>query len=465
MTGKASLLLVMGFSLMFLVFGNNFNSMSTRSVENFTDYHGKTVLHDLAVSGANIGANALFRNSNWNGGYHNLQMDGGTVDVNVEVFNASQNIKKITSVANYNGEVSRVEVLLAPSRFSKFAYYSVSEGNGIWWMNKDTVFGPFHTQDNLPVDNHPVFGVTGYRTTIKGTILYHDYYTSYNKIKPSSKASKTEITAYNNSVANDKPIFHGSFDEGIDEPLPTNGLAPLKTAAIDEGFLLPQSSTTTTHWHCTHSGSPHENSPTGCTKGVWQTTTTKDTVYVTFIQDSIKIKKGFNGVSTTYNGEDLAPNGVIYSEGMDVRLQGTVKGNYSVASDGNIYLDDDVVYSKDPRIYPNSTDLLGIIAKNSVFISDDGHNNNAVKNIKIQAAIYCENGGFGAQNYSTRSADGDINLLGGITQNIRGAVGTYSGNTIGTGYSKRYRYDKRLGTMFPPFYPVCGGFTIISWKE
>ncbi len=461
MAGKASLLLVMGFSLVFLVFGNNFNSMSTRSVENFTDYYSKTILHDLAVSGANLGANALFRNSNWTAGYHDLQMNGGTIDVDIVTYNAAQNIKKITSVADYKGERSTVEVLLAPSRFSKFAYYSVSEGNNIWWMNKDTVFGPFHTQDNLPADNHPVFGVMGYRTTIKGTIVYHDYYEAYNRIKPSSHAKKSEKQYYENSVNDDKPIFHGSFDEGIDEPLPTNGLDPLKTAADDEGYLIPLSSTTTEDWHCSHWGHPHEHSLTHCTSGWPETITVPDTVYVTFIQDSIKIKKGFSGTSTTYNAENLAPNGVIYAEGMDVRLQGTVKGSYSVVSEANIYLEDDVVYSKDPRDYPNSTDLLGIVAQNSVYIAD----NDNTTNIKIQACIYCEDGGFGAENYNGRSVDGDINLLGGITQNIRGAVGTYSGGSINHGFSKRYRYDKRLGTMFPPFYPVCGGFTIISWKE
>ncbi len=37
MGGKAAMLLVLGFSLIFLVFGSNFNSLSTRSVDNNTD--------------------------------------------------------------------------------------------------------------------------------------------------------------------------------------------------------------------------------------------------------------------------------------------------------------------------------------------------------------------------------------------------------------------------------------------
>ena len=54
MIGKASLLLIMGFSAIFLVFGYNFNSMSNRTVENFSDYYKETIAHNLASSGANL---------------------------------------------------------------------------------------------------------------------------------------------------------------------------------------------------------------------------------------------------------------------------------------------------------------------------------------------------------------------------------------------------------------------------
>ncbi len=61
------------------------------------------------------------------------------------------------------------------------------------------------------------------------------------------------------------------------------------------------------------------------------------------------------------------------------------------------------------------------------------------------------------RGHDTRSVGGNINLLGGITQNIRRAVGTYTtdywGNlSIQHGFNKRYRYDERLMQMFPPFF-------------
>src|SRR5690606_372735 len=128
MAGKASLLLVLGFSMLFLVFGHNFNSVSTRTVENFTDYYSKTVAHDLAVSGANLGANAVYIDNNWKAGYKNLKLNGGTVDVKIDVLNAVQNIRKLTSTATYNGTTSTVEVIFSPRRFSEYAYFSENEG-------------------------------------------------------------------------------------------------------------------------------------------------------------------------------------------------------------------------------------------------------------------------------------------------------------------------------------------------
>ncbi len=431
MAGKASLLLVMGFSLIFLVFGHNFTRMSGSAVDNYANYYSDNVSRNLASSGANMAANAMFLDNNWNAGYSDYAMDGGILNVSVEIVNAAQNIKKIVSTATYEGLNHTVEVTLSPSRFSKFAYYSENEGNNIRWTGKDTVFGPFHTQDNLLADNHPVFGVTGYRSTIKGKLIPADYYDVYGEKDPKTKSEKN---LWKSAMKGDKPEFHGSFDQGVDEPLPMDGLDPLRDAAADDGLVINK-------------------------------TNYKDTAYITFVNDSVKIKLGYNKPTQTYLTANAAPNGVIYASGMDIRLKGTVEGQYSVVGDNNIYLDDDLLYKTDPKKNPSSTDLLGVLAQKNILISDDKHNNNATKNIKIDAALYCQDGGFGAQNYDTRSIDGDINLLGGITQNTRQAVGTYSGNTMKHGFNKRYRYDERLGKMYPPFFPTCGGFQIVSWKE
>ena len=229
--------------------------------------------------------------------------------------------------------------------------------------------------------------------------------------------------------------------------MPTAALTPLKTAAKSDGYDIPQSSTTTSHTSHGHT----------------TTTTTVDTVYITFMVDSVKISLGYAKPSTTYKTSDIAPDGIIYAEGMDVRLKGTVQGQYTVASEGNVYLDDNIVYKTDPITNPNSTDLLGIVAQNNVWITNNSANNN--DGINIDAAIYCQTGGFGAEDYDTRPFSHYINLIGGITQNQRQAVGTFS-STKNTGFYKRYKYDQRLwDKLAPPSFPSTQKFLILSWLE
>ncbi len=404
MAGKAALFLVVGFSLIFLTIGKNFGGLSTRAVDNLTDYYTESVAHDIAVSGANMAANRIFFDPTWTAGYNDINYQNGTFNVNVTVLDAFKNIRKITSTGTFNGKTETVTVTLQPSKFSKFAYYSLSEGGTIWWTTSDTVWGPFHTQDYLRVNGRPTFW--GKATT------------------------KRNIVKYNSSA---KPNFYGGFEKGVDLPLPLDGLTPMETAADAGGYKF----------------------------------TSKDTVYLTFAVDSLKIKYAWNGATTTVLASSFAPNGVIFAKNSVLRLKGTVKGQYSVVASGTsgkgkIFLDDDIVYNSDPRVDPTSEDMLGIIAKNQILVTENAANNSS---INIHGSIYSESSGFGAENYSTRPVSGDINLLGGIIQNTRQAVGTFSGSTITAGFSKRYRYDDRLMFSSPPSYPGTGSFEIVSWLE
>ncbi len=448
MVGKAALFLVMGFSVIFMIFGHDFNSASNQAIDNYTEYYTESVAHGLAESGANLAANAIFLDNTWMSGYSNLSDDDGEINVSIIDINPGEYIREIVSTGTFEGKTDTVEVIISPNRFSGFAYYSQVEGN-IWWTGKDTVFGPFHTQDNMQVAGHPVFGYIKYPTTCGGKLIYQ-----YSKQA-------------------DYPNFFGSFHDSSPLTLPDSGLQPLRNAAADGGFMIPQDSTSSTTYTqkwvrgtYTWVNGRYQYVP-GHYESIPSTTTSLDTVYLDFLKDSIQVKMGYDKQPATYKTSKIAPNGVIYAQGMDVRLQGTVEGNYSVVSDGDVYLDNDIVYNTNPLTHPNSTDLLGILAEKNVIITENAANDN---NINIDAAIYCQEDGFGAQNYKTRPVSGNINLLGGITQNIRGAVGTFTTNKSGeqiidSGFNKIYHYDVRLSHMFPPYFPVCGGFKILSWKD
>jgi hypothetical protein len=290
--------------------------------------------------------------------------------------------------------------MLAPSKFSKFAYYSANEGSYIWWTSSDTVWGPFHTQDKFKIDGSPVF---------------------YGKV--------TSLRGYSQQ-AGSHPKFYGGYESGVDIPLPASGITDIEAAAIADGSNI----------------------------------TGKDTVYITFVSDSITIRYAYNGPKTSYLASSLTNNGTIFvKDAKAVRIQGTVKGQYTLASNkADIYIDDDIVYNTDPRINPNSTDILGIVGKNDVWITDNYANNH---DINIDASIYCETGSFGAENYNSRPVAGRINLLGGIINHERGPVGTFIGSGIKSGFYKTYRYDERMLLAYPPMFPGTGGYEIVSWYE
>lgn len=404
--GKLSLFLVLGFSILYMILGGNSNRLSTQTVENMADYNAKTIAHNIAVSGTNLACNELFLNSSWSAGYSNIDFEKGSFSVNIQVIDPWRNIKKLTTTGSYAGITKTIEVIFQPSKFSKFAYYSMNEGGTIWFTGKDTIWGPFHTQDSMRVHNHPVF--YGKATTKKSLIYYTD------KIS-------------------DEPRFLGGFQQGIDLPLPTDGLDPIKSAAQSDGLYL--------------SGN--------------------DTVFVTFKEDSILYRYSYSSINTSAYLPTVAPNGVIFIENATVRLKGVVKGQYSIACSGSsgkgtIYLDDDIVYKTNPIHSETTTDILGIVAENSVLITDNTPNHS---DINIHASIYCEDGGFGSENYKTRPISGNINLIGGIIQNTRRAVGTFGTSGITSGFAKRYRYDDRFMIASPPMFPGTGGLEIVSWFE
>ncbi|MGB5529294.1 MAG: hypothetical protein WBQ32_04925 [Ignavibacteriaceae bacterium] len=400
-----SLYLVVGFSLIYMVMGNNSNKLSTQTIENMADYNAKTTAHNIAVSGTNLACNEIFLNGAWDDGFANVSFENGYFDANVQILDPWRNIRKLTTVASYGGVNSNIEVVFQPSSFSKFAYLSISDPTNLYWSNKDTIWGPFHSEGNINAYRHPVFYG---KATTKGTVNYFQ------------------------SEELDAPRFYGGFETGVSLTFPPSGLDNIKSLAIDDGHLF--------------SGN--------------------DTVYVTFAGDSVKYRFNYSAKDTTVLTTSLAPNGVIFADNSILRLKGVVEGQITVACGGtapkgNIYLDDNITYKTDPRIDPDSKDLLGIVSKNNVLIANNEANKSS---IDIHASIYCEQGGFGAGWPSFTEPNGNINLLGGIQNYRRVQIGVISGSEI-WGFNRRYKYDERLMIASPPGYPGTGQLEIVSWYE
>ena len=269
MGGKAILFLVIGFSTILLIVEKNIGTASDRAVDNMATYYSKTNLHYIAIGGANVAANQIFLDPTWTAGYSNIPFSDGSYTVTVSVLNAFTNTRQITSVGYYEGYTDTVLVTLQPSSFSKFAYYSVNEGTSpTFWITGDTVWGPLHTQDKLTISGNPVFNG-------KVTTLTHFVTKGYSN-----------------------PEFNGGYQSGVDMPLSPGGAESVKSLADNGGADF----------------------------------TGHDTVYVTFAGDSIKYKFSYNDSYSSSLASTLAPNGAIFATGATLRIQGTVKGKYTIGA-------------------------------------------------------------------------------------------------------------------------------------
>lgn len=428
MGGKAAILMVLGFSLIFLVAGSNFNRVASKSVDNMTDYYVQTVLYNITSSAANIAANKIFLNPAWTTGFNNISFANGTMSASVQIIDAFQNIRKITATGTFEGVSKTIEVILQPSKFSKFAYYSAYEPSNIWWTTADTVWGPLHVQGRLQIQGDPVF--QGKVTTELGLTLNDPGHWETQRVRVGRRWVNQQVWV----PGSDNPEFNGGYESGVSLPLPSNGVTNLEAAATSQGYRF----------------------------------TNHDTVYIKFESDNIKYKFSRNSDYTSAPAATFSPNGVIFASNAVLRVQGTVKGQFtlgvsgSTTSKGKVFIDDDIVYHTNPKTNPSSTDLLGIVAQNDVMITDNTPNRS---NVNIYASIYSQAGGFGAQNYDSRPNSGAIHLYGGISQSVRRAVGTFNDNGIVSGFSKRYKYDERLMIASPPAFPGTGSFQIVSWYE
>ena len=359
MNGKASILIVLGFSLIFLVMGHNFGNISIKAVENNVDYFEDLMAHNIAVSGANMALNEMFIDKDWVTGYHNLTLNNGLL--NVKVGDLGGYMKEVVSIGKYEDASRTVNVKLQPSSYAKFAWYCGNMNSKVF-ISGDTLWGPFHVQSRLNIDGSPVFW--GKTTTLKGL----------------------------NLKAGSDPKFYGGFESGVDIPLPVNyQFTKEKSIALD-----------------------------GVSKGGGCYFEHTDVWIKLLPNGDITYRVGSGSDTSSYGPKiktDLAtfaPTGVIYLKNGNIYLSGTLNGKLTIVSgeasglgQGNLYLTDNITYRNDPMLWnasehkyiPNESceDMLGLLTTNNVRIADTKENVDD-KNIRVDASIFCAQGGLDLEN-------------------------------------------------------------------
>jgi len=419
--GKASILMVAGYSLLMLVSGLNLSNVSTQAYDNSLSYYENAMVRNIAVAGANMAANYLFLypplvNGNpWWGGYANpVKFAGGTFRITVDSTSSVDPLTgdrrlTIRSTAAYRDSAYSVQVVMRPSNFAKFAVYAGPSASNAYWETGDSAFGPVHTQGTLKVAGRAYFG--GKVSTKNGV----------------------DSTSYPGGPHH--AIFNAGLENGVSIPL-NKSYQRLGPAATANGKHF----------------------------------TTAGDLYLTFKGDSVGYRRTSAGTDTMKYLPTWAPNGTIVLGRGNIYVKGTVKGRYTVAaldsvtgtSSGRVIVTDDIRYQTNPRTTPSSTDMLGIVAYNDVCISGS----TTKTSFYVDATMFSFKKGVTVENYSTRSPGIFYTLGGWIVENI---YATSNGIPLGTSGSKGFkcniRFDERFRTSAPPFFPTTGTYEILAWYE
>ncbi|MDP2362228.1 MAG: hypothetical protein Q8M94_00510, partial [Ignavibacteria bacterium] len=189
MNGKISLLLVLGFSAIFGLFGRNMLSTSNVTVDNFSFYFNRTQANQIARSGVYLALGKLNSSDpNWTAGYSNKSFSvgganptAGRLDVTVALPGGINGPRIITSIGRFpavNGITDTVITTLRQRTFSEYGnYYNlfkfpnpVSLSN-VWAATGDIFDGRFHSNDKIRCYGDPEF--LGEVTSTQG-IQYYD---------------------------------------------------------------------------------------------------------------------------------------------------------------------------------------------------------------------------------------------------------------------------------------------------
>ncbi len=306
----------------------------------------------------------------------------------------------------------------------------------ISFINGEQIKGPLHTNDALVVCGTPVFG----RTLAD----------SIEVSSPPQGWYSTGSVPHSGSSCNGSPSFVGTFftNAPVLTPPPTNG--QLATLAQNDGYKYTGQTTIAlsgTNLTITNNGTTQTRPipPNGVVYIANSTTQSCSASYSPF----------------TASYPSSSPCG-------NVRVHGTFSGQVTIAAENDVIVDGNVCRSTSsctsPSSSPNGNGMLGLIANNFVRVyhpysaesskgdCDGSNGSGSLSNPRIDAAILAISHSFIVDHYDCGSPLGTLTVNGAISQKFRGPVGTFSGSSTVSGYSKNYNYDDRLRYLEPPHF-------------
>jgi hypothetical protein len=436
--------MVLGLSLLMLTLNSGRNTND--AIDNFVTYEGKSNAYAIARSGANLAATALyfdntaaspqtFNASYWSNFRHDVDFAGGKLTVAVTKDGARL---RVVSQGTYPAagpgrqSVSFVSYI-SPGFFDQYVVLTDNDPGSIPWTTYDTANGNLHSNNTLLIDH---FAGNTVMPVFMGTV------TSMNPV--TITAGTVPVFTHGLPRSGIVIQFPASLPRPADPVFAPGGPGPdwAQQYMINNGEVLDSHQQLHLQFFIDGMGDQK----------------------IRYFTDVRLTNRGSGSQSPNNTGfygdfrctdPVIAPpaSGVIPTRGVDVFVEGTIRGKISILSDtaaaagGNIFVTNDLVCNTNPRTNPASGDLIGLLANRNVVIGNTEVNvaNSGSNVVTIQASIFALRGGVtGADNQNRKRQR--LEIYGSITQGVRKGVGS-GGNAIGAasgGFMKGYRYDIRL---------------------
>lgn len=357
-------------------------------------------------------------NYQWPGGAGNL----GDTTYSVTVVPAANNgtapekLWRVTSTGTAGSARRTVVAILALETFAKYAYFTDQESTPshgeIWFFDLDEIRGPTHSNGFFRISGHPRYSgqVTSANT---GDSLFH----------------ASDFTYHQHGVQTDPARFYRTYTNYTrDAPVALDGSPQFSFAGGQARVPMPVDTAAIE----AAAGARYE----GDRRLLFQSDATV----------IVQRRRGTSWVQEDVLATDTDPGVVLHVDG-ELYVQGEVHGRVTVGATEDIHLTGDLVYG-DP-----AQDVLGLVGGEDIVVES---NEWVRQDRQIHATLMALNGSFTVADYDRGSYRGRLRIFGGIVQLRRGPVGTFSGNTPMTGYSKDYRFDEKLVSKPPLWYPPTG---------
>lgn len=327
---------------------------------------------------------------------------------------------EVVSTGAIDGAVRRVRSVMVGETFARYQWF-VERGGWRWFTTGERFEGPVHLNGDLQIDGDPWFGA---RVYVGGT-----------HVTMKSGSDPTFMDGYELNVEN-IPLPGDEYIDGV-----------LKAAALNGGrFIGPL--------------------PAGA-------------FYAVGLGWGGRGLLGYMGVTGSYGAVvpitplrtiDLSTiNGAMWFDA-PIAIGGTLDGQLTIGVNGDIEIWDDILYYDATPLggpNPGCDDVLGLIAaghpNGDIIISYTPPNQT---DCFIHASMMALQKNIEAEDYQHYPPRGDIVIYGGMMADYSIHLGEFTSDGFCiSGYNRDYRYDPRLLTMPPPFFPLTGRFAVHSWEE